>query len=340
MALALGDGPLCANCAYRRPCGAARLPEACRPTWGARTYGGVNALHPLNPDTAAHLAEVGGPEFSDIAVRPQPDLALPALVHQIRLRTALRGELGGTTYAIGPQAAWSRRRVKSAEHVRSVTGLRPDQKLGLVLFGRDRLLEELWPRRVPVARAIASAGFDFCVPPSFANYGNRPRTEYLFNVRRSLVFFGLLQDRGVHAIPRLAWLFPHDVERFAAWANENLAVRLVALDIASSSAHDWRKELELLVLFDRLTGCRLAYVLHGPSVIERCVDLYRALGTTRVHIANSRAIARPAIAGTSFRERLQTEQQVVDAAQRVVLHETTTDHPAASASGTPGWYPR
>lgn len=340
MALSLGDGPLCATCAYRTPCGAAQLPEACRPTWGAPTYGGVNALHPLNPDTALHLAEVGGPEFSDIAVQPQLDLALPALVHQIRLRTALRGQLDGTTYAVGPQAALSRRRLKTAEHVRSVTGLRSDQKLGLVLFGRDRLLEELGPRRVRVARAIASAGYDFCIAPSYADYADRPRTEYLFNARRSLVFFALLQHHGVQAIPRLAWLIPHDAERFATWANENPALQLVALDIASSSAHDWRKALELLVLFDRLTDCRLSYLLHGPSVIERCIDLYRVVGTTRVHISNSRAISRPAVAGASFHERFETEQQVVDAAQRVVQHETIKGLPADVPSGARGWYPR
>jgi hypothetical protein len=283
-----------------------------------RGQGGVNALHPWNPDTALHLAEVGGPDFGDIKVDRQPEIVLPPMVHQIRVRKALRGQLDDAWYVLGAAAAIGSRGVKPSAYVREIVGLRAEQRMGLVLFGHDEVLEEIWPRRLKVAEAIAATGYDFCVAPSYSAYHGRPRTEYLFNIKRSLSFLSLLHHHGVPVIPRVAWLIEHDVFRLAQWVEDNPAVHMVALDLSSSSPTDWRHELRLLALFDRVTERRLSYFIHGPSVVSRCVDLYRTIGRDRVHISNGRALARPAVAGMSFRERLAREQSVIDSAWRAL----------------------
>lgn len=334
--LAVGPGPICDGCQLRETCGAAHLDEACHAGWGAPTRGGVNVLHPSNPDTWEYLLEVGGADFDDIVARASPRLELPAFVHQIRPRRALRAQLHDPRYIIGPGAV-DRATILTCSDLRELTGLGPDHRVGLVLFGKDEALERLWVRRYTLIPEIANAGYDFCVPPSYSNYTERARPEFLYNAKRSLVFFHLLQIHGVATIPRVAWLIEHDARRFGHWCVENPAVESVALDLASSSATDWARELRLLAVFDCSTHQRLSYLIHGPSTINRCLDLYQLLGAHRVHLTNSRAIARPAVHGTTYGDRFSTERGVVDAAQRAHDGDQTNARSMASASPSDGW---
>lgn len=315
--LAVGPGPLCPDCALRPACGAAELDEACHAGWGTAARGGVNALHPRNPETSEYLEEVGGPGFDDVIARRQPRIQLPEFAHRIRVRRALRGTLDDPTYLIGPEVV-DRRRVLSCQELREHTGLAADQRVGLILFGKDSLLERLWVRRFMLVPEIANAGYDFCIPPSYSNYTDRPRPEYLYNVKRSLEFFQLLQIHRVPSIPRVAWVIDHDAARLATWVNANPSIDSVALDFADSSRAGWCRELRLLGTFDRLTRGRMSYLIHGPSVTDRCSDLYRRLGLNRVHLTNARAMARPPAPGKPYAARFARERRTVECAQRRV----------------------
>jgi Domain of unknown function (DUF4417) len=316
----VGVGPLCDGCPLRQPCGAAYLEEACRPSWGRPEYGGVNVLHPNNPETWDYFMDVGGPGFDDIVARDQPRIRLPPFTHRIRSRRALRGQLRDSLYLIGPEAV-VRRRVLNRAQLATITGLSVGQRAGLILFGKDQLLEDLWYRRFQLIPEIAKSGYDFCVTPSYSNYTNRPRPEYLYNIKRSLEFFQLLQIHGVPAIPRLAWLIEHDVDRCAAWVVANPSVSLVALDYSDSTRGGWQRELSLLRRFDHLTGQRLRYLIHGPSVPRRYVDLYRLLKLDRVHLTNSRGMARPATRGMPYAQRLSRERRGIVAARQLLRAE-------------------
>ena len=332
LALPLGPGPLCAGCPLIEPCGASEQPEACQPMWGDRHAGGLNVLHPSNPITWEYFHEIDGAGFDGVQVTPQHIPDLPEFIHQLRPVRALRGCLTDSTYAVGPWKTIDRRRVMTSAEFRDIVGLQPQQRVGLVLFGRDDVLERMWVRRFSLASEIAKAGYNFCVAPSFSNYLGRPRPEYLYNAKRSLQFFALLQEAGVNAVPRIAWLIEPDVRRISKWANANRTLDFVALDLSSSSAKDWARELGHLEMFDALTGHRLSYFVHGPSCLNHCLDLYQLLGPIRVHISNSRAIARPAVATASWADRLATESSIPAAARRV--HDAY-QRDMASGLGTP-----
>lgn len=316
--LAVGTvGPLCNGCAVRKECGAAELEEACRRDWGEPKRGGVNVVHPSDPETWDYLHEVGGVGFEDIVARPQPPIVLPPFADRIRPRRALRGQLSNALYLIGPKAV-VRSQPLICQQVRTMTGLARDQDVGLILFGTDRVLEDLWTERFLLIGPIAAAGYAFCVPPSYSNYTDRPRTQFLYNIKRSLEFFQLLQIHGVPTMPRLAWLIEHDVRRCADWIEANPVVEMVALDLAGSSPRGWQRELRLLASFDSRTGRRLSYLIHGPGVEHRFFDLYRLLGMDRVHLTNSRAIAKPPPGGSSGRGRFESERAKVDNARRIM----------------------
>lgn len=325
----LGPGPLCGSCSLLATCGAAHLPEACRPDWGDPERGGVNALHPKDPDTWAHLAEIGGAEFDDIVARPQAAIALPAFGHRIRRRRILRDQLSDPFYYVGPGVLNGPSPLTCTD-LRELIGLSADQRVGVVLFGKDKRLERLWEWRLVHVPLIADAGYALWVPPSYSNYLDRPRTEFLVNAKRSLTYFALLQRHGVPTMPRIAWIIEYDARRFARWVNANPAVEWVALDLARTTIPGWQRELRLLAIFDRLTDRRLSYLVHGPAVQHRCVDLYRLIGTSRMHLTNAHAASmKPAVDGASFRERFASEREIIESARRSVARP---ELPAAEAA--------
>src|SRR6186997_1109639 len=172
------EGPLCGKCPWRDYCGAMYGDEACRSKWKAQSSGGGQILHPSFPVTEEFLASVGGPSFQDVAVRPATVPDLPHSITQIRIRRELQGQLSASAYAItAGQVIGKRDRPMTAAEVREMVGLRRDQLLLLLLFGRDEYLEHLWNQRAVFLPELAIAGFDLIVAPSYSAWEPRPRPE-------------------------------------------------------------------------------------------------------------------------------------------------------------------
>ena len=296
--------------------------KACRSKWKARRSGGGQVLHPSFPVTAEFLASVGGPSFDDISVVRGAAPTLPSAIAQIRLRRALRGELIAPAYAItAGQVIGKRARPVAAGEVREMVGLDDDQLLVLLLFGRDEYLEHLWNHREAFLPELAGAGFDLIVAPSYSAWEPRPRPEFLYAAKRSLVVFRILQELGASVVPRAAWAIPHDVERWASWWAVNPALRCVGLDLATyRGERSFAEQVELLSSFDDLTCQSLNYIVNGPSTPDRVLRLYEAASPTRIHMTSGRAIARDASPGTRFRDKAETENLIVESAARASAH--------------------
>ena len=238
---------------------------------------------------------------------------------QIRVRRRLRGELRSATYSIGTGQVLGRRaRILPAAAVREEVGLLEGQKLVLQLFGPDPVLERLWQERETLLRQIAEAGYDLIIAPSYSLWTPRPRPEHLVSLKRSLVVFTALQNLGAPVVPRLAWAIEADAERLGSWAKANRQVEMAGLDLATyRTTKDWRQQLALLEHFDQLTARRLRYWIHGPSKIERFVDLFAAIDPSRLTLTNGRAIAAPRAAGTKFSDQeRETRRMIAIAAEQ------------------------
>jgi hypothetical protein len=315
------EGPLCSSCPWRDYCGAMYGDEACRSKWKARSSGGGQILHPSFPVTGEFLASVGGPSFLDIAVHPATVPDLPRSITQIRIRRELQGQLSASAYAItAGQIIGKRDRPMTAAEVREMVGLGRDQLLLLLLFGRDEYLEHLWNQRSVFLPELASAGFDLIVAPSYSAWEPRPRPEFFYAAKRSLVVFGALQDLGANAVPRVTWKLPYDVERWVAWKARNPALECVGLDLTTYKGdRGFEEQLELLSTFDDRTGGEFTYIVNGPSTFDRIRRLFEAVAPDRVHVTNSRAIARAAAPGARFTDKVETETLIVKSAARACL---------------------
>lgn len=314
-------GNLCPSCSLRGWCGAMMTDQACPDTWTAGMPGGPAVSHPMRKETIEVIDGLGGPGFDDIVALPVPVLRLSAYTPQVRFRRSLRGHLDEDAYIIRASEVMMKSRVKRAAEVRQALGLRSSQRLIVLPFDRDRVIEAMWSRDERLVVQLAKAGFDAVVAPSFSTYTPRPRTEYLINMRRSMIYFGALQSAGITAIPRLAWNISHDARRCAGWARENPEVRMVALDLATHRAPaDWRDQIEGLEIFDSMTGRTMTYLINGATKIDRCGDLFNVAGR-RIRVTNATTQARIAAprlrtagdkTGATFAARVQVRRGVVE----------------------------
>lgn len=314
LSLKLPPGPYCEGCLLAGPCGRMGTADACQPLFGDPRYGGLNVLHPDRHDLAAYFAEVRGPGFEDVCVKPDPAVPeFPLRTPRVYPLAALRGHLDGDFYAIGAdKAIIEPALVLGADELRDVLDIWGNQKLALMLFGKDPHMEELWRRRHQLVPEIAAADYDFVAPPSFSARSNHPPPEYVFNAKRSLIFFEMLQEHGVPSAPRLAWLCDHDVRRAARWCNAQERLRLVALDLAIKSHPEWRRQLDLLRLFDQITDNRLTFLIHGPQGLSRLTGLFAILGP-RLRLSGTRAIARHHRSPVDFAAQVRSEDEIARA---------------------------
>jgi hypothetical protein len=295
--------------------------RACQPLYGEHRYGGLNVMHPARHDLAAYFADVRGPRFDNVRARRTSLPHLPLTTPRLRPRRELRGHLRRPFYAVGSDEAIIRRKfVLAADDLRDIVDIWGNQGLALMLFGADLEMEELWRRRKSLVPQIAAAGYDFVAPPSFSARINHPPAEFIFNVKRSLIFFELLQAHGVPSAPRLAWLSEHDVRRAAEWCNRQEAVQFVVLDLAIKQPKEWKLQLELLRNFDLLTGGRLDFFIHGPAKESRLVEVFSILGR-RLRLTGTRAISRPREFAANFETFAEEEEAV---AYRALLTASMT----------------
>lgn len=283
-----GPGVLCPKCAYGDACGASHSAHACAPRWGDREYGGVHVLHPLHPDRDKYMESVRGPDFANVKAIATPVPVLPGYLPQLRLRRGLSGSLREPIYGIRAREVIRGRRVVTAAEIRSNLHLKRAQKVVLILFDRDELLEKIWDEADILLPDLADAGFDLVVCPSYSIYDPRPRLEHLYNFKRALEIFAACQQLLIPALPRAAWFIDFDVRRLARWLNLNEVVEWLAVDLQTQRLQaDWARALAGLELLDQLTSKRLSYLINGPTSLSHCADIYGAVSPRRVSITNA-----------------------------------------------------
>lgn len=233
------DAPYCGSCFAATCCPARGTADACldpRPP---------HLLHPEHPDLLDHLARIGGLDFN-LSACPQVALTLPPYIPRIEPRglgrrlqipaaaVALKdvvGRKGGG----GTQAASLRRRLH----------LGRDTLLILLCFGEDQLLENTYGRLSTLAPHLAAGRFDLVIAPGFSVYWTDPPMENLVNLKRGLYWYHVLQSHGINAVPTIAWRFPGDIDRWAAWLGANPSVPQVAVDLQDCrSPADWLAMVE------------------------------------------------------------------------------------------------
>lgn len=242
-----------------------------------------------NPIYASWLADIGGVDFGDIVPLPTPDLYLPPYIPTIPKAGGKRIISEGCP----PFVSVSLGDVVSKKHhflpvsLRERFGIPPEVKILLQAYGKDALIESIWPKREDFYIAIGKLGFDLITGINYSVWHEQPHAERLINVKRSLVTFSEMQRHGLPAIPHMYWSGRRDLERWAEWLNNNPQVGIVATDLQTERTHKvWDTSVEELSLyFVPLLKREIHFLVTGASTIDRVAEV-RNLFSNAVTISN------------------------------------------------------
>jgi len=259
-------------------------------------------FHPRESYGEAALDVVGGHRLDRIVAVPAQLPTLGAYVPQVRFRRPHGPLPQRATYGIRLDQI-IRRAVRTADEVRAFAGIPDSAALVLLCFADDAVLEDLWDDASRF-RSVAAGGWDVITGPSYSLWHRRPRPFHFHSLKRSYVAFEAFQQEGATAIPRADFIDTRDVERQADWFNANPCVEMVGFDWMTSrgQAH-WDTDVDLLALFDNLTGYRLRYLINGTTTFPRIRYLFELLGSDRLTLSDATAVGPiPADSPTSVDE--------------------------------------
>lgn len=215
------------NLVCARSCWCGRVGRA-----GACPGGDVpGLLQPSDPDFDVRLAETDGLDISNTRARPQPPLLLPAFLPQVDgsavVSTTRRPVVVITLAALAKRCGVQ---LRNARPLRERLGLAPGVRVGVLLTGPDSLLEDLWARRSAWLDALAVLRPGFTIGPTFSVWTDDYALEGLYAIRRSVYFYGLLQDRGIQSVVSVYWRDHDDIARWHRWLRQN-PVEAIAMDL-------------------------------------------------------------------------------------------------------------
>jgi len=243
-------------------------------------------LHPERTDLGLRLADCRGLDF-DIVARPQDPLELPRYVPCVLPRSFIKGALSFPALAVPLKEVVSSkaRSTQRGLNLRHRLDIPPETKLILTGFGKDELLENIWPRRRTIIRQIAALDFDLVTAFGYSVYDDDTRWEHMYNMKRSLLTYQLLQRYGVSAMPNICWFNRIDLDRWCHWLHDNPSVSMLAIDLQTcDSSRDWESILADLEYLEANAPASLSYLIYGVAHPRRISALVQLI--PRLHLSN------------------------------------------------------
>jgi len=244
--------------------------------------GGYEVISEDHPDLDLRLAEVNNIGFGDIQALPISAPMLPAFIPSVgngngRLFSASPDHVATT---LGDLVSPVRGNVRPDIH--EVVNMPKSTTVLLLGYTNDVILEKIWTDRYLIIPKLAQLD---CVitAPDYSVFSSQPHAERLINMKRSLVIFGMLQQKGARVIPHMHWSGPKDLRRWSEWINGNTA-SAIAIDLQMLEPEIlWRTALTQLVEFVSLLNRELHFVVSGPSTplrIREVASIFSSLTIT------------------------------------------------------------
>lgn len=293
-------------------------------------------FHPREAYGEAALEVVGGLGLDRIVALPVQLPSVGDYIAQVRYRTPQGLLPKRQAYGVRLDQIL-RRKVRTAAEVRAFAGIPDGAALALLCFADDAVLEKLWDDASRF-RLVAAGGWDIISAPSYSLWHRRPRPFHFHSLKRSYLAFEAFQEEGATAIPRADFIDTRDVERQADWFSSNQCVEMVSFDWMTSRGQlHWDTNVDLLALFDRLTGKRLRYLINGTTTFPRIRYLFELLGDDRLTLSDATAVRPIPAGGTNLAEELSADM-LSDPAwrRRLDLRETRIAQARAAATSDDG----
>jgi len=180
--------------------------------------------------------------------------------------------------------------------LREVYRLAPTTRLALEFYIDDRVLEGLWRNRTLVIEQIRQLEADLVLTPNFSVWVTDMRFGHLVSIRRSAVFYHLLVEAGLPAVPDISfYFFEPDGRLWARWVNDHPEVRAVSLFCGGKKIHASKRALRETVddiaLFHNAVRPDVAFILGGVHAPDRLNSYRQAAPGRRLVFCNGMAYA-------------------------------------------------
>lgn len=246
-----------------------------------------------SPDVANVLADIKGLDFGNVYAKPlQVKHAAPNFVPVLTPGKLLTEhfDLPFAAVMIG-DVVTSALKVKA--NIRDLLHIPASTKLVLLGYGKDDLIEKIWPVHRRIFQQLVEAGIDLFVPPNYSMWHSQPHLERWINLKRSLIVYETMQDLGLEAIPHVYWFGHRDVERWALWINTNPNVRAIAIDLQTIGSNErllWNQTMSEMKYLASLLNRPIHFLISGPQVEHRIRDIINAVGVDVTFTGGNAAI--------------------------------------------------
>jgi hypothetical protein len=180
---------------------------------------------------------------------------LPIPVAAIPLKEIMRSRSGDYAPAVRDRGS-----------LRERFGLDPTTRVIILGTGKDRALEAYWHRRRAnrVPTALAALDVDLAIAPNFSLFLDDPRTQHLFNRKRSLICAAEWSTCGISSVPYLHAITRADWDSWERFLGERPEISIIAKEFQTGLSNEERA-LETL---DRIADLesRLGRTLHLIAV--------------------------------------------------------------------------
>ena len=236
---------------------------------------------PLGEDSDDHqyqLATVSGPYLDTVTAAEQSIPSLPKFMPSVQRGSGkLFNGFAPAWVAVQLGEVVSTTKLLTAEDVRRRLGVPSGTRVLLLAYGKDALIENIWPRRRDVLRRLSELRFDLVTSINYSIWDNHPHPEKIFNIKRSLIIYEEMQEFGMPTVPHIYWFSNKTMHMWVEWLRANTTVEMVAVDAQTLTVGDWPLFLHELETFQQLLMRPVHFIITGPESPSRISELKRVL---------------------------------------------------------------
>lgn len=241
-----------------------------------------------NMDIASSFARIGGPDIDDIIITsPTPDIQLPSFVPVITNSSGYLLPKNITlTYGVNLNKIPNYWKNLKARNIRDILQVPSNAPLILFCYGKDSLIEEIWPKRDEFYKWVSKQNFNLVTGINYSIWDNHPHGERLYNLKRNLLTYDEMRKVGIPAVPHIYWYGEKDIERLQIWINNNPKVKTIAINTQTHYQRDWEIFYEQLRVFTQDIPEDIHFIISGPTTRKKIAQLKVLL--PNITIANSK----------------------------------------------------
>jgi len=232
-----------------------------------------------SPEIGRWLAEVRWIDINDVTAKNIAIPKLPGYIPTIGRGSAkLFEEYHPPVVAVKLADVVSPEKLEVIDSLEKRFGIPPGTQVVLQSYGKDRLIENLWPQRHAIFPKLASLGFAAVTAINYSVWFSQPHAERLINIKRSLLTYEELQGLNIPVIPHIYWSGKVNLDAWAVWLNDNSVVDTVAVNMQTMrSEHDWSRALAGFEHLASKLKRPIHFLITGPHTPIRIAQIKRVL---------------------------------------------------------------